>query len=66
MTALIDTPIWQLPVLPSAPQYCLATPTDILPCLGNPVSSTTHASGAIASLIRTASRSRTGSHSHGD
>jgi len=36
----VDTPTWQLPVFPSAPQYCRFTPTECVPCLGNPVSST--------------------------
>ena len=38
------TPIWQLPVLPSVPEYCRATHGDALPSLGKPVSSITSAS----------------------
>jgi hypothetical protein len=66
VTALTDTPIWQLPTFPSAPQYWRATPTDILPCLGNPVSSITHAAGAIPSHMRRANARRTATQSHGD
>src|SRR3954454_20326507 len=61
VTAQIDTPIWQLPTLPSVPEYCRATPGEAVPSLRQPVSSTTHASGAITSIARRASRSRTGS-----
>src|SRR5260370_38840490 len=32
---------WQLPILPSMPEYCAAPPTDSVPFLGNPVSSKT-------------------------
>jgi hypothetical protein len=38
------TPIWQLPTLPSVPEYCRATQGDAVPSLANPVSSTTSAS----------------------
>ena len=61
VTAEIDTPTWQLPTLPSVPEYCRATPGEAVPSFGKPVSSTTHASGAITSTARRASRSRTGS-----
>jgi hypothetical protein len=61
VTAQTLTPIWQLPTLPSVPEYCRATPGEAVPSLTNPVSSTTHASGAITSTARRASRSRTGS-----
>jgi hypothetical protein len=64
VTAEIDTPIWQLPTLPSVPEYCRATPGEAVPSLPKPVSSTTHASGAITSIARRASRSRTGSTAH--
>src|SRR5579859_5353517 len=37
------TATWQLSCLPSWPQYCRATPTEWLPFLGNPVSSTIQA-----------------------
>jgi hypothetical protein len=56
VTALIDTPSWQLPILPSAPQYCLATPIDLSPNLEKPVSSITHASDSISLVILTAKR----------
>src|SRR3954464_1954055 len=61
VTAQIDTPIWQLPTLPSVPEYCRATPGEAVPSLGKPVSSTTQASGAIIATARAASRARTGS-----
>jgi hypothetical protein len=35
----VETAIWQLAILPSAPQYCRCTPTERSPCFGNPVSS---------------------------
>jgi len=35
----VDTATWQFATLPSAPQYCRWTPTDAVPCFGNPVSS---------------------------
>src|ERR1022692_4455768 len=35
----MKTPDWQLAVLPSAPQYCGATPTEALPFLGNSLGS---------------------------
>ena len=36
-----DTSDWQFACLPSAPQYCGATPTEAVPFLGSAVSSTT-------------------------
>src|SRR3954471_21656109 len=66
VTALMETPTWQLATLPNAPQYWRATPTDIRPNFGKPVSSITHASGAISALILTAKHSRTASADHGD
>jgi hypothetical protein len=45
VTALTDTPNWQLAVLPSVPQYWRCTPTEQSPSLGKPVSSTAHAVG---------------------
>ena len=45
VTALTDTPSWQLAVLPSVPQYWRCTPTEWSPSLGKPVSSTAHAVG---------------------
>jgi hypothetical protein len=65
VTALTDTPSWQLAVLPSVPEYCRCTPTEQLPSLGKPVSSTTHAVGESAAVIASASRRRTGRQSHG-
>jgi hypothetical protein len=66
LAAEIETPTWQLPTLPSAPQYWRATPTDLFPNLGKPVSSITHASGQISASMRNASARRTGSGRHGD
>jgi hypothetical protein len=45
VTACTLTPIWQLPVLPNAPQYIRATPGESRPSLGKPVSSITYACG---------------------
>ena len=43
------TPTWQLPVLPSVPEYCRATHGEAFPSFGNPVSSMTSAStGSLA------------------
>ena len=61
VTAQMLTPIWQLPTLPSVPEYCRATPGEAVPSLTKPVSSTTQASGAITATARRASRWRTGS-----
>jgi hypothetical protein len=36
------TPTWQLPTLPSVPEYGRLTPTDAVPCLGKPVPSSTN------------------------
>ena len=66
MTALTDTPSWQLARLPSVPQYWRPTPTEQGPSLGKPVSSTTHAVGASAAVSTSASRRRTGRQSQGD
>src|SRR6266511_1822931 len=60
VTALTDTPSWQLAVLPSVPEYWRCTPTEHEPSLGKPVSSTTHAVGESAPTSRSASRSRIG------
>ena len=35
----LETATWQLPTLPSAPQYWRCTPTESVPCFGKPVSS---------------------------
>jgi hypothetical protein len=59
------TPTWQLATLPSVPGYWRATPTEALPYLGKPVSSTIQASGSTAAVIRAASRWRTPRQSHG-
>jgi hypothetical protein len=66
VTALTDTPSWQLAVLPSVPQYWRWTPTEWVPSLGKPVSSTAHAVGSSAPTSRPASRRRTGRQSHGE
>ncbi len=65
MTASTDTPSWQLAVLPSVPEYWRRTPTEQLPSLGKPVSSTTHAVGPSAPTSTCASRRRTGRQSQG-
>ena len=31
----LETATWQLPIVPSAPQYWRCTPTDCVPCFGN-------------------------------
>jgi hypothetical protein len=66
VTALTDTPSWQLAVLPSVPEYWRCTPTEHLPSLGKPVSSTAHAVGSSAAVSTSASRRRTGRQSHGE
>jgi hypothetical protein len=66
VAAWIDTPTWQLAILPSAPQSWGATPTDQRPNLGKLVSSITHAVGPMAAVMRSASRRRTGVGSQGD
>jgi hypothetical protein len=53
------TPIWQLPVLPSVPEYCRATHGEAVPSFGNPESSTTYASGSIASAAHRPTLART-------
>jgi hypothetical protein len=58
VAAFTDTATWQLPTLPNEPEYWRATPTECLPNFGNPVSSITHASGAISALILSASARR--------
>ncbi len=60
------TATWQFARLPTAPQYCRATPTDARPHLGNDTSSSTHTSGVTASVSRSAIRFLTGSGFHGD
>jgi hypothetical protein len=58
-------PSWQLAVLPSLPEYWPLTPTECVPCLGKPVSSTTHAVGPSAAVSTSARRRRTGRQSQG-
>ena len=57
------TATWQLAILPSVPQYCRATPTDAVPCLGKLVPS------RINTPARSGTRSRRRTHtvsaSHG-
>jgi hypothetical protein len=65
VTALTDTPSWQLAVLPSVPQYWRCTPTECSPSLGKPVSSAAQAVGCSAATSRSASRRRTGRQSQG-
>ena len=65
VTALTDTPSWQLAVLPSVPEYWRCTPTDASPSLGKPVSSTAQASAPPPPTSRWASRRRTGRQSQG-
>ncbi|GGM26029.1 hypothetical protein GCM10010129_83100 [Streptomyces fumigatiscleroticus] len=60
------TATWQSARLPSAPQYCRATPTEARPHLGNDTSSMTHTSGSTTCTSRSAIRRRTGVHGHGD
>jgi hypothetical protein len=64
VTACTLTAIWQLPTLPSVPEYCRATHGDPLPSLAKPVSSTTHATGSTVGTARAASRARTAVVSH--
>src|SRR5688500_19431426 len=61
VTACTLTPIWQLATLPSVPEYCRATPGELLPSFGKPLSSTAQATGAIASTALRANRTRTAS-----
>ena len=44
MTRCTLTPTWQLPILPSVPEYCRAAHGDAFPSSGKPVSSTASAS----------------------
>ena len=64
MTAWTLTPIWQFATLPNVPEYCLATPGELLPSFGKPVSSTTYATGSTTSTARRANRIRTAVVSH--
>lgn len=59
------TPIWQFVTLPAVPVHYRATPGDAVPHLSQPVSSTAHTAGVIASSIRDASRRHTGTTPHG-
>ena len=53
------TPTWQLPVLPSVPEYCRATHGDASPSFGKPVSSTTSAPAGCAAANHRATFRRT-------
>ena len=64
-TACTDTPSWQLPILPSVPEYCRLTPGESLPSLGKPVSSSTHASTSISGATRSATARTTSAGSQG-
>ena len=64
-TACSETAIWQLPILPSVPEYWRLTPGERLPSLGTPVSSSTHAAGSITAHTRSATARSTTSGSHG-
>jgi hypothetical protein len=44
LTRCTLTPIWQLPILPSVPEYCRATHGEAVPSQGKPVSSAASAS----------------------
>ena len=66
MTALTDTPSWQLAVLPNVPEYWRCTPTECSPSLGKPVSSTAQAVGSRAVTSISARRRRTGRQSQGE
>ena len=52
------TAIWQLAILPSAPQYCRATPTECGPCLGKLVPSRIRTPRAIGNRRRAAAATR--------
>ena len=55
------TTTWQVPIVPNVPEYCAATPTDSVPFLGNPVSSSTRmpaVGGWMASRCLTRASSR--------
>ena len=60
----VAPPIWQLPRLPSAPQYIRATPGESYPSFGNPTSSIAYAFGAMCAAAQQAMRSRTSLQSH--
>ena len=51
---------WQLPILPSAPQYCRCTPTERVPCLGNPVSSMARMPARTGTTARNCAQTRRG------
>jgi hypothetical protein len=59
VTSCTLTPIWQLPVLPSVPEYCRATHGQAVPSFVNPESSTTYASGSITSAAHRPTLART-------
>ena len=49
----LDTATWQLPILPSAPQYWRCTPTECTPFFKSPVSSTTSTASESANASAT-------------
>ena len=57
------TAVWQLAILPRAPQYCRATPTEAVPCLGKLVPSRIRTPVRSGTCAR--SRFQTASASHG-
>ena len=65
-TACTETVIWQLPILPSVPEYCRFTPGECLPCFAIPVSSTTQASTPISRATRSAQARTTSSGRQGE
>jgi hypothetical protein len=64
----MKTTDWQLAVLPSAPQYCGATPTEALPFLGNSLGSRLQTSSGSLSIFAHNSQCRFRIHgsSHGE
>jgi hypothetical protein len=70
VATLSVTPIWQLVIFPAVPVYCRCTPTECVPCFGNPVSSTIHvvtgSRALIASTMCRAATDRTFRSLHGE
>ena len=58
----LETATWQLPTLPSAPQYWRCTPTESVPCLGNPVSSMARMPARTGTTARSCVHTRSASH----
>ena len=65
-TACTLTVIWQLPILPSVPEYWRFTPGECLPSLTIPVSSTTHAKTPISGATRSAHARTSNAASQGE